>query len=100
MTVRYSRVEVGHDIPKAQDAINHHGRAAWPWVNLIGEHGHGNEKQGRARGKARFYFFDTGVRLACAINLWTIIHGRVAGHDLNCKIRKTRAHLQRAQAWP
>ncbi|PPS14941.1 hypothetical protein GOBAR_AA05630 [Gossypium barbadense] len=63
------RVEAGHDFPKTRDAINPHGRAIWPWVNLIGEPRH-------ARGKARFYFFNTGVRHARAVKSWTIIHGR------------------------
>ncbi|PPS10228.1 hypothetical protein GOBAR_AA10419 [Gossypium barbadense] len=40
--VRYDRVEAGHDFPKTRGAINLHGRAAWPWVNLIGTHGRGN----------------------------------------------------------
>ncbi|PPS15768.1 hypothetical protein GOBAR_AA04808 [Gossypium barbadense] len=35
MAVRYSRMEAGHDFPKTRDAINPHGRATWPWVNLI-----------------------------------------------------------------
>ncbi|PPR98023.1 hypothetical protein GOBAR_AA22641 [Gossypium barbadense] len=34
------------------------------------------EKHGRARGKARFYFFDTGMRHARAVKSWTTIHGR------------------------
>ncbi|PPR93039.1 hypothetical protein GOBAR_AA27629 [Gossypium barbadense] len=59
MTVRYERVEAGHDFPKTRDAINPHGR----------EHG-------RFRGKARFCFFDTGVRHVRAVKLWTTIHGR------------------------
>ncbi|PPR99960.1 hypothetical protein GOBAR_AA20708 [Gossypium barbadense] len=37
-TVRYGRVEAGHDFPKTRGAINPHGRATWPWVNLIGTH--------------------------------------------------------------
>ncbi|PPS07257.1 hypothetical protein GOBAR_AA13397 [Gossypium barbadense] len=79
------------------------------------------EKHGRARGKARFCFFDTGVAVdnntrAWYPNTWawekptklgtTVQYGRgphtpkthgrgiVAGHDLNCKIRKTQAHFQ------
>ncbi|PPS20391.1 hypothetical protein GOBAR_AA00170 [Gossypium barbadense] len=42
--VRYGCVEAGYDFPKTRDTINPHGRAAWPWVNLIGEHGCGNRK--------------------------------------------------------
>ncbi|PPS11306.1 hypothetical protein GOBAR_AA09336 [Gossypium barbadense] len=34
-TVRYGRVEAGHDFPKTRDVINPHGRTTWPWVNLI-----------------------------------------------------------------
>ncbi|PPR95366.1 hypothetical protein GOBAR_AA25301 [Gossypium barbadense] len=34
MTMRYGRVEVGHDFPKIQDAINPHGPTTWLWVNL------------------------------------------------------------------
>ncbi|PPR91153.1 hypothetical protein GOBAR_AA29531 [Gossypium barbadense] len=34
--VQYCRVEAGHDFPKTRDAINPHGRATWPWGNLIG----------------------------------------------------------------
>ncbi|PPR83951.1 hypothetical protein GOBAR_AA36761 [Gossypium barbadense] len=45
---RHGRVEAGLDFPKTWDAINPHGRATWPWVNLIGEHG-------RARGKALLF---------------------------------------------
>ncbi|PPS13538.1 hypothetical protein GOBAR_AA07038 [Gossypium barbadense] len=41
---RHGRVEAGHDFPKTREAINPHGRATWPWVNLIGEHGRGNGK--------------------------------------------------------
>ncbi|PPR83110.1 hypothetical protein GOBAR_AA37603 [Gossypium barbadense] len=41
---RHDRVEVGHDFPKTQSAINPHGCATWPWVNLIGDHRHGNGK--------------------------------------------------------
>ncbi|PPS03406.1 hypothetical protein GOBAR_AA17256 [Gossypium barbadense] len=63
------RVEVEHDFPKTRDAIKPQGRAIWPWVNLIGEHG-------GARGKAQFCFFDTGVRHARDVKPWTIIHGR------------------------
>ncbi|PPS08319.1 hypothetical protein GOBAR_AA12324 [Gossypium barbadense] len=36
----------------------------------------GIEKHGCARGKARFCFFDTGVRHARAVKLWITIHGR------------------------
>ncbi|PPR89979.1 hypothetical protein GOBAR_AA30705 [Gossypium barbadense] len=49
----FDTVEVSH--PKFgtfKGAINLHGCATWPWVNFIGDHG-------RARNKARFYFFDT-----------------------------------------
>ncbi|PPR91666.1 hypothetical protein GOBAR_AA29018 [Gossypium barbadense] len=35
-TVQDGRVEAGHDFPKTWGAINPHGRATWPWVNLIG----------------------------------------------------------------
>ncbi|PPS20042.1 hypothetical protein GOBAR_AA00534 [Gossypium barbadense] len=50
--MRYGRVEARHDFPKTRGSINPHGCATWPWVNLIGTHG-------RARDKARFYFFKT-----------------------------------------
>ncbi|PPS06668.1 hypothetical protein GOBAR_AA13981 [Gossypium barbadense] len=40
------RVEAGHDFPKTRGAIHPHGRATWPWVNLIGD-------QGRENGKPR-----------------------------------------------
>ncbi|PPS18316.1 hypothetical protein GOBAR_AA02262 [Gossypium barbadense] len=43
-TMRYGHVEAGHDLPKTRDAIKPHGCATWPWVNLIDEHGCGNEK--------------------------------------------------------
>ncbi|PPR95178.1 hypothetical protein GOBAR_AA25491 [Gossypium barbadense] len=39
---RHGRVEAGNDFPKTWDAINPHGRATWPWVNSIEEHGRGN----------------------------------------------------------
>ncbi|PPS20364.1 hypothetical protein GOBAR_AA00205 [Gossypium barbadense] len=42
--VRYGRVEARHDFPKTQAAINPHGFATWPWVNLIGDHGRGDGK--------------------------------------------------------
>ncbi|PPS09207.1 hypothetical protein GOBAR_AA11438 [Gossypium barbadense] len=43
-TVQYGHVEIGHDFPKTRDAINPHGRATRPWVNLIGEHRRRNRK--------------------------------------------------------
>ncbi|PPR83239.1 hypothetical protein GOBAR_AA37474 [Gossypium barbadense] len=55
--MQYGRVKAGHDFPKTRDVINPHGCATWPWMNLISEHG-------RARGKARFFFFDTGHQAA------------------------------------
>ncbi|PPR99699.1 hypothetical protein GOBAR_AA20967 [Gossypium barbadense] len=75
-TVRYGRVEAGHDFPKTRDAINPHGRVSWLWVNLIGEHGCGNRKRWTCQGQARFYFFDTGMRHDRAVKPWTTIHGR------------------------
>ncbi|PPS10574.1 hypothetical protein GOBAR_AA10076 [Gossypium barbadense] len=59
MTVRYDRVEAGHDFSKTRD------------VNT----GVGMEKHGCARGKARFCFFNTGVRHVRAFKPWTTIHG-------------------------
>ncbi|PPS19453.1 hypothetical protein GOBAR_AA01112 [Gossypium barbadense] len=41
--VRYGRVEAGHDFLKTRGALNPDGHATWPWVNLIGTHGRGNE---------------------------------------------------------
>ncbi|PPS06042.1 hypothetical protein GOBAR_AA14606 [Gossypium barbadense] len=38
--------------------------------------GVGMEKHGRARGKARFCFFNMGVRHARAVKPWIAIHGR------------------------
>ncbi|PPR95523.1 hypothetical protein GOBAR_AA25145 [Gossypium barbadense] len=38
--------------------------------------GMGMEKHGRARGKTRFCFFDTGLIHACTVKPWTTIHGR------------------------
>ncbi|PPS10847.1 hypothetical protein GOBAR_AA09794 [Gossypium barbadense] len=71
----FGKVEVSHSkFGTFKDAINPHGRATWPWVNLIGEHGRGNRKTWRARGKARFYFFYTGVRHAHTVKPWTTIH--------------------------
>ncbi|PPR86816.1 hypothetical protein GOBAR_AA33875 [Gossypium barbadense] len=49
--VRYGYVEAGHDFPKTWDALNPHGRATWPWVNLIGEHGRGNGKTRACQGQ-------------------------------------------------
>ncbi|PPS19917.1 hypothetical protein GOBAR_AA00676 [Gossypium barbadense] len=43
-TVRYCRVEAGHNFSKTRDTINPHGLETWPWANLIGEHGCGNKK--------------------------------------------------------
>ncbi|PPR92687.1 hypothetical protein GOBAR_AA27984 [Gossypium barbadense] len=54
--VRYGRVEAGHDFPKTRDAINSHGRATWPWVNLIGEHGRGNRKTQACQGQGSILF--------------------------------------------
>ncbi|PPR94813.1 hypothetical protein GOBAR_AA25855 [Gossypium barbadense] len=59
--VQYGHVKAGHDFPKTRDAINPHSRATWLWMNFIGDHRRGTEKYRRARGKARFCFFDTGV---------------------------------------
>ncbi|PPS11186.1 hypothetical protein GOBAR_AA09460 [Gossypium barbadense] len=42
--MRYGCVEAEHDFPKTQGAINPHGRATRSWVNLIGDHGHGDRK--------------------------------------------------------
>ncbi|PPR94629.1 hypothetical protein GOBAR_AA26040 [Gossypium barbadense] len=55
-TVRYGPVEAGHDFPKTRDAINPHGRATWPWVNLIGEHGRGNGKTRACQGQVSILF--------------------------------------------
>ncbi|PPS05983.1 hypothetical protein GOBAR_AA14658 [Gossypium barbadense] len=55
-TVRYGRVEAGHDFPKTRGAINPHGRAAWPWVNLIGYHGRGNGKPRACQGQGSILF--------------------------------------------
>ncbi|PPS12778.1 hypothetical protein GOBAR_AA07862 [Gossypium barbadense] len=65
--VRYGPMKVGHDFSKTRDAINPHGRAKWPWMNFIGDHGRGNEKHERARDKAQFCFFDMAVRHARAL---------------------------------
>ncbi|PPS19437.1 hypothetical protein GOBAR_AA01143 [Gossypium barbadense] len=43
-TVRCGCVEAGHDFPKTRGAINPHGRATWPWENLIGTHGRARDK--------------------------------------------------------
>ncbi|PPR86681.1 hypothetical protein GOBAR_AA34009 [Gossypium barbadense] len=48
--VRNGRLEAGHDLPKTWDAINPHGHATWPWLNLIGGHGHGNGKTRACQG--------------------------------------------------
>ncbi|PPR82534.1 hypothetical protein GOBAR_AA38180 [Gossypium barbadense] len=37
--------------------------------------GMGMETHGRARDKAQFYFFDTGVRHTRAVKPWITIHG-------------------------
>ncbi|PPS20403.1 hypothetical protein GOBAR_AA00182 [Gossypium barbadense] len=58
--VRYGRVEVGHDFPKTRDVTNPHGRATWPWVNLIGEHGHGNRKTRACQGQGLILFLRHG----------------------------------------
>ncbi|PPR85654.1 hypothetical protein GOBAR_AA35037 [Gossypium barbadense] len=64
-----SRVEVGHDLPKARDAINPHGRATWPWMNLIGEHGSGNGKTQKCQGQGSILFLQHG-----RVKPWTTIH--------------------------
>ncbi|PPR90358.1 hypothetical protein GOBAR_AA30326 [Gossypium barbadense] len=58
--VRYGRVEAGHDLPKKRDAINPHGRATWPWVNLIGEHRRGNGKTQAFQGQGSILFLRHG----------------------------------------
>ncbi|PPR94570.1 hypothetical protein GOBAR_AA26100 [Gossypium barbadense] len=57
---RYGRVEVGHDFPETRDVINPHGRATWPWVNLIGEHGRGNRKTRACQGQGSIMFLRHG----------------------------------------
>ncbi|PPS16055.1 hypothetical protein GOBAR_AA04524 [Gossypium barbadense] len=59
-TMRYGRVEAGHDFSKTQDAINPHGRATWPWVNLISEHEHGNGKTRACQGQGSILFLRNG----------------------------------------
>ncbi|PPS08100.1 hypothetical protein GOBAR_AA12546 [Gossypium barbadense] len=54
--VRYGRVEARHDFPKTRDAINPHGRATWPWVNLIGEHQRRNGKTRECQGQGSILF--------------------------------------------
>ncbi|PPS10227.1 hypothetical protein GOBAR_AA10418 [Gossypium barbadense] len=58
--VRYGRVEAGHDFPKTRDVINPHGRATWPWVNLIGEHGCGTGKTRACQGQGSILFLRHG----------------------------------------
>ncbi|PPS19943.1 hypothetical protein GOBAR_AA00631 [Gossypium barbadense] len=76
--VRYGRVEAGHDFPKRRDAINPHGRAIRPWVNLIGEHRRGNRKTRACQGQGLILFLRQGR---------TLCHHREA--------RRSRSHPQR-----
>ncbi|PPS08778.1 hypothetical protein GOBAR_AA11867 [Gossypium barbadense] len=59
-TVRYSRVEAGHDFPKTRDEINLHGCATSPWVNLIGEHGRGKRNPWACQGQGSILFLRQG----------------------------------------
>ncbi|PPR81294.1 hypothetical protein GOBAR_AA39420 [Gossypium barbadense] len=77
-TMQYGRVEAGHDLPKTQDAINPHGRATWPWVNLIGEHRCGNGKTQACQGQGSILF---------------LRHGRAFCHHQEA--RRPRSHPQR-----
>ncbi|PPS13139.1 hypothetical protein GOBAR_AA07505 [Gossypium barbadense] len=45
-----------HDFLKTQDAINLHGRATWPRVNLISEHGRGNGETRVCQGQGLILF--------------------------------------------
>ncbi|PPS11668.1 hypothetical protein GOBAR_AA08964 [Gossypium barbadense] len=55
--------------------------------------GMGMEKHGRARGKAPFCFFDTGVRRARAVKPWTTIHERGT-------LTHGRRRSEQSQTWP
>ncbi|PPR86785.1 hypothetical protein GOBAR_AA33906 [Gossypium barbadense] len=76
--VQYGRVDAGHDFPKTWDAINPHGRATWLWVNLIGEHGHGNGKTRVCQRQGLILFLRHGS---------TLCHHREA--------RRPRSHPQK-----
>ncbi|PPS08817.1 hypothetical protein GOBAR_AA11825 [Gossypium barbadense] len=57
---RHGRVEARHDFPKTWGVINPHGRATWPWVNLIGDHWRGNGKPRACQGQASILFLRHG----------------------------------------
>ncbi|PPS13532.1 hypothetical protein GOBAR_AA07046 [Gossypium barbadense] len=58
--LQYGRLEARHGFPKTRDTINPHGRATWPWVNLIGEHEHGNGKTRACQGQGSILFLQHG----------------------------------------
>ncbi|PPS13900.1 hypothetical protein GOBAR_AA06681 [Gossypium barbadense] len=60
MAVRYGRVEARHDFPKTRGAINLHGRATLPWVNLIGTQRRGNENPRACQGQGSILFLRHG----------------------------------------
>ncbi|PPS05867.1 hypothetical protein GOBAR_AA14779 [Gossypium barbadense] len=58
--------------------------------------GHGIENHERSRDKARFYFFNTGVRYARAIKSWTTTHGRATiKHGSGRRARRPRSFPQK-----
>ncbi|PPS07425.1 hypothetical protein GOBAR_AA13234 [Gossypium barbadense] len=54
--VRDGHVEAGHDFPKTRGAINPHGRATWPWVNLIGRTQAWDRKPRACQGQGSILF--------------------------------------------
>ncbi|PPS12673.1 hypothetical protein GOBAR_AA07969 [Gossypium barbadense] len=58
--VRYGLVEAGHDFPKTRGALNPHGHATRPWVNLIGTHRRGNENPRACQGQGLILFLQNG----------------------------------------
>ncbi|PPS17730.1 hypothetical protein GOBAR_AA02829 [Gossypium barbadense] len=59
-TVRYGCMEAGHDFLKIWNAINPNGRATWPWVNLVGEHGRRNGKTRACQEQGSILFLRHG----------------------------------------
>ncbi|PPS11990.1 hypothetical protein GOBAR_AA08652 [Gossypium barbadense] len=60
----------------------------------------GMEKHEHARGKARFYFFDMGVRHARAMKPWTTIYGRDRATSKGSNLYRPLRDVPYQTLWP
>ncbi|PPR87575.1 hypothetical protein GOBAR_AA33115 [Gossypium barbadense] len=82
--VRYGCVKARHDFPKTWSAINLYDRTTWPWVNLIEDHGCGNENPRVFQGQGLILF---------------LRHKRATRPCHSVVYNNTRACYHKTQAW-